>query len=203
MLGCNSDVFDVTEIQYDEWYQTVSGDALAPILRGQVPSPTNASRPNMWTTNTNAFFPDEASYIGFALDCTHSSWGIACGDEQTLIQQANNEQNSEQRAQIWQNIEEAFFGRNGSFPVAPLEFIGSDYYAAPWLAGNPVSYFGAVGNWRDLTVDNSQWLQKRNLQVALPEPIQTIAPGDCCDRHHQRCLPRCRIHYSVEPGAPD
>lgn len=45
---------------------------------------------------------------------------------------------------------------------------------APWVAGNPVTYYDYVGNWSALTIDEQQREEVGGLVVQAPEPGQSV-----------------------------
>ena len=68
-------------------------------------------------------FPDQENWIGTLLPCTNQnllSSNRDCSQIDELIDLAAVETNIKDRVDLYLQIEEAFFGREGTFPIAPL-----------------------------------------------------------------------------------
>lgn len=177
VLGCDENLFEIIVPSYDEYYRTIEGDRLARRLPGQVPSPTNQTRPHLWMQQTFSLStPAQATNLGFELDCTKSTLGVPCTGIEALIAEANAEYDPEAQSALWHDIEEMLFGRDGQFPVAPLDFIYPNMLpVAPWAKGNPVTYYGEYGNWTAMTVEEQQRQEIAGLVIEMPQPGQAVA----------------------------
>jgi oligopeptide transport system substrate-binding protein len=80
-------------------------------------------------------FPDEENWVGDILYCENNSPHLErdCDEIDELIIQAREETASPDRITLYRQIEEAFFGYEGTFPIAPLfsRFIHAANHA--WL----------------------------------------------------------------------
>ena len=85
-------------------------------------------------------YPDADGWLGF-LYCDDALFPRSCDETDALILQARTEISANARKELYQQIEEAFFGVEGTFPVAPIyspiqliakpdwfEYVQSDYY---------------------------------------------------------------------------
>lgn len=177
VLGCDESHFDILEVPYDEMYRTVEGDRLGRRLPGQVPLPSNEMRPHLWFFNTDGApnIPAQATNLGFQLSCASSTWGVPCTSAESYIDYANAEHDPDAQVELWHAAESALFGRDGEFPVAPLTFIQvPGVLLAPWVEGNPITYYDYFGNWSALTLDEQQREEVGSLVVQVPEPGQSV-----------------------------
>jgi len=80
-------------------------------------------------------FPDEENWVGDNLYCENDSYFLdrECDEIDDLLIQAREETSSADRTALYRQIEEAFFGYDGSFPIAPI--FSRIHYAAnhTWL----------------------------------------------------------------------
>jgi oligopeptide transport system substrate-binding protein len=77
-------------------------------------------------------YPDENNLVGDLLSCqampSNALFSLRdCSDVDTMILDAQREINPERRAVMYEDIEEAFFGRDGIFPVMPFYQRSSPY----------------------------------------------------------------------------
>jgi len=85
-------------------------------------------------------YPDEDGWVG-SLYCNDAFIPRSCNEIDDLILQARNEISASDRKELYRQIEEAFFGEEGTFPVAPFytpvsliakpdwfEYVQSDYF---------------------------------------------------------------------------
>lgn len=83
-------------------------------------------------TGWGSDFPDQDNWVGTLLSCEADNLlkpNRACSEIDDLIAQARVEVSPSQRRDLYWQIEEAFFGDEGSFPVAPL-YTPYQYFAA-------------------------------------------------------------------------
>lgn len=95
--------------------------------------------------NTHMFFggwsidyPDENNLIGDVLSCTSKLsdyWLFKrdCNEIDELISQAQKEINPARRSALYYQIEEAFFERDGEYPIAPFYLTNEKYAVRSWL----------------------------------------------------------------------
>jgi oligopeptide transport system substrate-binding protein len=88
-------------------------------------------------------FPDEENWLGSILQCENDSPFLDrdCDEVDNLLIQAREETASADRIALYRQIEEAFFGYDGTYPIAPI--FSKIQYAAnhTWLTRVP-SVFG-------------------------------------------------------------
>jgi oligopeptide transport system substrate-binding protein len=94
-------------------------------------------------TGWGSDFTDQENWVGTLLTCNNqlpigSDWD--CNQIDELIDQAAVETNIKDRVDLYLQIEEAFFGREGTFPIAPLY--------------TPIRHF-AIVDWFDLVRDSN------------------------------------------------
>ncbi len=74
-------------------------------------------------TGWGSDFPDQENWVGTLLSCEQNNplrSNRECNQIDDLIQQASVETSPSDRKQLYLDIEEAFFGQGGTFPIAPL-----------------------------------------------------------------------------------
>ncbi len=85
-------------------------------------------------------YPDADGWLGF-LYCDDALFPRSCDETDALILQARMEISATARKELYQKIEEAFFGVNGTFPVAPI-YSPIQLIAKPaWLEYGQSDYF--------------------------------------------------------------
>jgi ABC-type oligopeptide transport system substrate-binding subunit len=86
-------------------------------------------------------YPDENSmlYDLFYCEYTNSDWIIfkrSCNSIDDLLKQAQTQVDQDERAALYYQAEEALFGKDGEFPVAPIYMRILPYAVQPWLTIN-------------------------------------------------------------------
>ncbi|MFV1949273.1 MAG: ABC transporter substrate-binding protein [Anaerolineales bacterium] len=85
-------------------------------------------------------YPDADGWLGF-LYCDDALFPRSCDETDALILQARTEISATARKELYQKIEEAFFGVNGTFPVVPI-YSPIQLIAKPaWLEYGQSDYF--------------------------------------------------------------
>ncbi len=126
-LGCNTALFEVV---------TVPRSLL--IQFGHANYDTeNAVRPHLWLFTWTGDYPDANAWLGDALHCHYGYIRNArpCDENDALLDRAGQDMDTAQRAALYGQVEEAFFGEAGSFPVIPLFRSVSAWMQSPNLAG--------------------------------------------------------------------
>lgn len=123
-LGCDSGLFTIEQVEFSVLLQTI--DASTPIQ----------DRPNAWTLGWSPNYPDSNNYVNDVLSCTaENRFQRPCSEVDDLIDEAARETDSDRRNELYAEIENVFFGRDGIFPMVPL-FIRSDYVLVKtWYSG--------------------------------------------------------------------
>ncbi len=99
-----------------------------------------------------ADYPDQEFWVGTILYCDSESWiqpeiNRSCTEVDQLIVQAREEINQSDRIEMYRQIEEHFFGYEGTFPIAPM-FAPTMYIAkSHWIDDSKGSSFS------DLIID--------------------------------------------------
>lgn len=102
-----------------------------------------------WSPN----YADQNNWVGDLLRCDSdaASTERTCSEIDDLLIEASQEAESARRAQLYHQIEEAFFGPEGEFPIMPI-FASAPFYAVqPWYDYTPVPFFG--DQWYNDSID--------------------------------------------------
>ncbi|TFG65656.1 MAG: hypothetical protein E4H27_10645, partial [Anaerolineales bacterium] len=90
---------------------------------------------DMWFPGWISDYPDENDWVGTVLSCENNPTFLvrSCNEIDYLIELAAQEVNIEKRIELYTQIEEAFFGEEGEFPLIPVRWVS--YYSADhtWL----------------------------------------------------------------------
>ena len=80
-------------------------------------------------------YPDENAWVGGVLSCDQSLFLVerTCNEIDDMIAQARVETNLDARIDLYYQIEEAFFGTEGEFPIAPVLMTARYYGDHTWL----------------------------------------------------------------------
>lgn len=114
-LGCRPELFRILKMSADS-VQRVANGTFSTIRN------TDPARPQIWLFT---WTPDHADLGAWLSDGVHCRFGYlksytACGDADTLIDQAGLERDPAQRLTLYTQAEALLFGQQGTFPVAPL-----------------------------------------------------------------------------------
>ncbi len=132
VLGCDVTTFTIQELP------------LAEVQAQIAPSRKATDRPQMFGLGWGADYPDADSFA-VLLECgAENPFLRPCDDVDPLIQQARTEPNLEKRIALYEQIETAFFGKNGQFPMIPLYMQAASHLRKPWLTG-PFTTDGLFG----------------------------------------------------------
>jgi ABC-type oligopeptide transport system substrate-binding subunit len=126
-LGCNPALFEVKAISRTLLIE------LAHLSYDQ----ENVTRSHIWLATWSADYPDANAWLGDALHCQYGyiKTGRECDEADALMDQAAVETDSGRRAELYAQVEQRFFGPEGSFPVIPLLISTSARLQQPWLTG--------------------------------------------------------------------
>jgi oligopeptide transport system substrate-binding protein len=79
-------------------------------------------------------YPDAHNWVGTILGCERGFFGgRACSEVDDLIRQAGEEVDRDQRLELYAQIEEAFFGEDGEFPLIPVRWAANYFADHTWL----------------------------------------------------------------------
>jgi oligopeptide transport system substrate-binding protein len=126
-LGCNAALFEVKSISRTLLIE------LAHLAYDQ----ENVTRSHIWLVTWSADYPDANAWLSDALHCRYGyiKTGRECDEADTLLDQAAVETDPARRAGLYAQVEQRFFGPEGSFPVIPLFVSMSARLQQPWLTG--------------------------------------------------------------------
>ncbi len=126
-LGCNPALFEIT---------TVPHPLLIQLGHANYDTET-VVRPHLWLFTWTGDYPDANAWLGDALHCRYGYIrnARACDETDAWLDRAGQEMDTAQRAALYGQAEEAFFGEKGSFPVIPLFRSVSVWGQAPNLDG--------------------------------------------------------------------
>jgi ABC-type oligopeptide transport system substrate-binding subunit len=130
-LGCTEDQINIEQVQF--------GVLLANTHRN-----AGAARPDVFELAWASFYPDAHNWMGDLLHCEDSEnrQNRPCGEEDDLIRQANTTLDEAERAAIYRELENRFFGDAGLMPLTPL-YIRSDLWLVQsWLTSYTPALFG-------------------------------------------------------------
>jgi len=82
-----------------------------------------------WGSN----YSDEENWVGTVLYCGSNIVERSCNEIDELIVQAREEINASKRIELYRQIEESFFGEDGTFPIAPIYARVSNVAIADWF----------------------------------------------------------------------
>lgn len=142
-LGCDASAFTVQ--QYD----------LAVLLQTTGPFAPPENRPDAWALGWGPDYGDANAWVNDVLHCdAYSAVTRPCSEVDDLIDQAARETNAQTRDELYAEIEEAFFGEEGEFPIAPIYLRSSYNLVKPWYTGpfETDGLFGAT-HWDAYSVD--------------------------------------------------
>lgn len=130
-LGCPEEQIIIEQVQFGALLSRTRPDA-------------GSERPDLWDLGWTSYYPDAHNWLGEILHCTESEnrQNRRCSDTDNLIAAAATAESPEERAALYRQAEQGFFGDEGVHPVAPL-YIQSDYVLIhPWLVYEPAHFGG-------------------------------------------------------------
>lgn len=123
-LGCSLDLFTVETVEFSVMIQLTAPD-----------SPTQ-DRVNAWAISWLPDYADANNWVGDVLACdTYNSIRRPCSEVDDLIEAAGRSSDPTERDALYLEIEDAFFGVEGEYPIAPL-YMRADYVLRQaWYTG--------------------------------------------------------------------
>ena len=155
-LGCDPGLFNVEQLDFSFWPQRED-------LRDISNNTPLQDLPHAMTNGSGPDYPDSDNWMRYILHCEgHNLLLRSCTAVDTLIEQAATETDQTRRAELYRQIEEAFFGPEGEFPVAPIYMRASYILVKPWYTG-PHQTDGLFGgpHWNAYTIDMAAKLAAR------------------------------------------
>lgn len=148
-LGCDPEFMNVETLEFSSL-----------VLATQPGAPVE-DRPNVWTLSWGAEYGDANNWMA-AVPCgEYASSGRACTGIDDLIEQAAYAA-QEERSEMYAEVEEAFFGPDGEFPIAPIYLRSDSMLFKTWYTG-PFETDGLYGgeHWGAQSVDMEAKLAAR------------------------------------------
>jgi oligopeptide transport system substrate-binding protein len=150
-LGCDPSKMNIQQADFQVQIQGI---------KPTVPTP---QRPNMWDLAWGPDYLDAQDWIYAVLSChSENDAKRQCGDLDKQIDDASHETDVKKRAQMYRDLETAFFGTDGEFMIAPL-FTGKNYSMyKPWYKGlfDTDALLGG-GHWDTRRIDQAAQLAAR------------------------------------------
>lgn len=139
-LGCDPDLLTFEQLPFAELLAATSFDAPLEDV------------PHLWTLGWGPDYLDENNWVGDVLWCHNiqNRSRRSCNETDDLIEEARVEINPERRQTLYRQIEEAFFGAEGEFPIIPLfmrvhyQAVHSWYRYIPAVFGGEQWYNGLI-----------------------------------------------------------
>jgi len=127
VLNCNPGLFEIRPVPR----------TLLIELGHSAYDPERVTRSHMWVATWSADYLDANAWINDALHCRYGYIKPTreCEAADALLDQAGVTDDLAQRADLYAQAEERFFGTQGSFPVIPLFFSTTSWLQQPWLSG--------------------------------------------------------------------
>ncbi len=126
VLGCNPALFEI---------KTISRTLLIDLAHSTY-DPEKVTRSHMWLATWNADYPDANAWVNDMLHCQYGyiRTGRGCETGDAYLDSATLEFDLTERAKLYTQAEDHFFGPNGTFPVTPLFISTTAYLQQPWLS---------------------------------------------------------------------
>jgi oligopeptide transport system substrate-binding protein len=139
-LGCSADIIQIEQQPFD---------ALLAATEAKV---DDAQVPHMWTLGWGPDYPDENNWVGDVLWCgTENRSKRSCNEIDDMIIEARKEPDPAVRAQLYHDVEEAFFGPEGEYPFFPI-WVRIAYVARHSWVQSEEALFGGQ-HWYSWTID--------------------------------------------------
>jgi ABC-type oligopeptide transport system substrate-binding subunit len=139
-------------------------------IRKEVPT---AERPHMWTLGWGPDYPDAHNWVHDVLSCNADNPFLrACDATDEAIDAAGKEPDGAVRVEMYRDIEEQFFGAEGSFPIIPLYTRVVYSLIKPWytIYVDTDGLFGGA-HWDSFQIDQEAQLAARggaNVPIVVP-----------------------------------
>ncbi len=150
-LGCDPGLFNVEQLEFSVLLEII--DPETPVQ----------DRPNAWTLGWGPDYGDANNWVNDVLSCEgDNAFMRPCTETDELIEQAARESDPAVRDELYAEIEEAFFGEEGEFPIAPIYLRSGYILVKPWYTG-PFETDGLFGgaHWGSRSIDMAAKLAAR------------------------------------------
>lgn len=168
-LGCDVSKIKLEQQEFSVLLKSISRD-----------TPTE-QRPHMWFISWFADYADAQNWVHDVLSCNVANdFKRVCNDIDTLIDTAAKDVDQDKREVTYNQIEEAFFGKTGEFPLLPIYVSVALTLYKPWYTGPFVTdaTFGGA-HWEYYGIDQAAQLASRggaNVELVAPTPVPTETP---------------------------
>jgi oligopeptide transport system substrate-binding protein len=139
-LGCPPDTIVIEQLPFAE------------LLSATEASLPDEQAPHMWTLGWGPDYADENNWVGDVLWCENENREKrTCNEIDEMIVEAREESDPDRRQELYRQIEEAFFGPEGEFPLMPIYLEIAFVADHAWL-DNPTALFGG-DQWYNWSID--------------------------------------------------
>lgn len=130
-LGCDASFFGIEQQSFADLLSSTAAE-------------DPAEAPNLWTLGWGPDYADENNWVGDVLWCESSNrQHRECDEIDDMIVEARLEPDPATRVEMYAAIEDAFFGEEGTFPIAPL-FLRIAFTAShSWYDFTPALFGGS------------------------------------------------------------
>ncbi len=130
-LGCAQEQIVIEQVQFGTLLANTRRDA-------------GAARPDIWELAWASYYPDAQNWLGDVLHCTDGGNrpNRPCSEVDGLIRQAATTMDFQERVMLYRQIEDMFFGGEGSMPLVPLYVRGDELLVQSWLEFTPALFGG-------------------------------------------------------------
>lgn len=122
-LGCDPDKFTLEEIRLDEVQAKIN------------PANSPEQRPHIFSLGWGPDYADADSFVTVLACSENNPLKRECGTVDDLITQARVENDTSVRDALYAQIERAFFGEEGEFPILPLYLSSVNRLKKAWVTG--------------------------------------------------------------------
>jgi oligopeptide transport system substrate-binding protein len=121
-LDCDEQALQVEQVEFGNLLSNTMHSSAAP-------------RPDLWELAWPGYYPDAHNFLTDLLHCTEGEnrQNRQCSDVDRLMQQARITAEPQERANLYRQIENAFFDEDGIFPIIPLYVRGDYMLVQVWL----------------------------------------------------------------------
>ena len=104
-----------------------------------ITNPDSTNRPDVWELAWPSYYPDVHNVLYDVFHCTDGENRLnrPCSVEDDLLRQASVTPNIDERRSYYREVENLFFGEDGSYPIIPLYVRGDYRIVQNWLTFVP------------------------------------------------------------------
>jgi ABC-type oligopeptide transport system substrate-binding subunit len=131
-LDCTEEQIQIEQVQFGTLLANTRQEA-------------GADRPDIWELAWASYYPDAHNWMGNLMHCEDSENRPRrpCSAVDDQIREANSVVDLADRAALYRQIENVFFGEGGVMPLTPLYVQGDQMLAQSWVGFVPGSFGGA------------------------------------------------------------